>query len=141
MVAPLQYSGTMDSVLFGYWFYAMLLPCVCTGSVIVLDNARFHQKSVLQELAHIAGCQVLFLYPYSPDMNPIEHFRAWLKRRLRKILPLWTMPCLLVFKVFHYSRQRHTNEGQLSKICANILNDAFPSEYSMTHIAFLAAIF
>lgn len=86
IVAPLQYSGTMDSVLFGFWFQTMLLPSVETGSVIVMDNARFHQKKVLHEMAEQVGCHVLFLPPYSPDLNPIENFWAWLKARLRNIL-------------------------------------------------------
>ena len=87
IVAPLQYSGTMDSVLFNFWFQTMLLPSLKIGSVIIMDNARFHQKNVLCELAEKAHCYVLFLPPYSPDLNPIEHFWAWLKARLRKILP------------------------------------------------------
>lgn len=86
IVAPLQYSGTMDGALFVHWFCTMLLPSVKAGSVIVMDNARFHQKKVLHELAEAAGCHVLFLPPYSPDLNPIEHFWAWLKNRLRKTL-------------------------------------------------------
>ena len=89
IIAPLQYSGTMDSALFNLWFETMLLPSVKVGSVIVLDNARFHQKKVLCELAEKAQCHVLFLPPYSPHLNPIEHFWAWLKERLRKILPLF----------------------------------------------------
>ena len=87
IVAPLQYSGTMDSVLFEFWFKTVLLPCLESGSVIVMDNARFHRKSTLTEIACHAECHVLFLPPYSPDLNPIENFWAWLKARLRKILP------------------------------------------------------
>jgi len=87
IAAPLQYSGTMDSVLFEFWFSTMLIPSLKEGSVVVMDNARFHRKIVLCELAAMVGCQVLFLPPYSPDLNPIEHFWAWLKMRLRKILP------------------------------------------------------
>jgi len=87
ITAPLQYSGTMDSVLFEFWFETMLLPCLEAGNVIVMDNARFHRKSVLSELAGRAGVHLLFLPPYSPDLNPIECFWAWLKDRLRKILP------------------------------------------------------
>lgn len=89
VVAPLQYSGTMDGALFAYWFGKMLLPSVASGSVIVMDNARFHQKSVLHDIARQAGCSVCFLPPYSPDLNPIETFWAWLKARLRKTLSLF----------------------------------------------------
>ena len=79
----------MDGVLFGFWFKTMLLPVIKPKSVIVMDNARFHQKNLLCEMAQQAGCRVLFLPPYSPDLNPIEKFWAWLKAKLRKILPLF----------------------------------------------------
>ena len=86
IIAALQYSGTMDSRLFLMWFQTILLPLVNAGCVIVMDNARFHQKKALCEMAKQAGCQVLFLPPYSPDLNRIETFWAWLKNRLRSIL-------------------------------------------------------
>ena len=82
-VAPLEYSGTTDSVLFEFWFENCLLKEVDKGSVIILDNATFHKKSVLPNLAKIKNCTVLFLPPYSPDLNPIEKKWAWLKRKLR----------------------------------------------------------
>ena len=86
-VAPIEYSGTTDSEWFEYWFTKYLLEEVSQGSVIVLDNATFHKKSVITNLARKKKCQVLFLPPYSPDLNPIEKKWAWLKKRLRKILP------------------------------------------------------
>ena len=85
-VAPLQYSGTTDSVLFEFWFTNCLLKEVGKNSIIVLDNATFHKKSVLSYLAKQYHCEVLFLPPYSPDLNPIEKKWAWLKRTLRKTL-------------------------------------------------------
>jgi transposase len=85
-IAPLEYTGTTDSVLFEFWFENCLLKEVETGSVIVLDNARFHKKSVLPCLAQRYGCQVLFLPAYSPDLNPIEKRWACLKRKLRESL-------------------------------------------------------
>ena len=71
-VAPIEYNGTTNSALFELWFEKCLLREVKPGSVIVLDNATFHRKSVLPALAQRYGCSVLFLPPYSPDLNPIE---------------------------------------------------------------------
>ena len=77
----------MDSRLFEFWFSSQLLPSLDKGSVIVMDNASFHSKKKLFSAAHNAGCKLLFLPPYSPELNPIEKLWAWLKRLLRKILP------------------------------------------------------
>ena len=88
-IAPLQYSGTMNGNLFENWFESMLLPALPEGSVIVMDNASFHKKSRLIRIAQNKGFKLIFLPPYSPELNPIENFWSWLKRRLRKILPLF----------------------------------------------------
>ena len=87
ILAPFQYSGTMNSSLFEYWFTQQLLPSLQKGTVIVMDNASFHSKKRLIFAAQNAGCNLLFLPPYSPELNPIEKFWAWLKCFLRKILP------------------------------------------------------
>ena len=85
-VAPLAYSGTTDSQLFETWFEQCLLKEAEKGSIIILDNATFHRKSVLPVLARKYDCEILFLPPYSPDLNPIEKKWAWLKKQLRAIL-------------------------------------------------------
>ena len=77
----------MDSSLFEFWFSNLLLPSLDKGTVIVMDNASFHSKKRLLSAARSAGCKLLFLPPYSPELNPIEKFWAWLKRFLRNILP------------------------------------------------------
>jgi hypothetical protein len=79
-VAPLEYYGTTDSLLFECWFEQCLLQEAKIGSTIVLDNAAFHRKSVLFDLAKRHGFEILFLPPYSPDLNPIEKKWAWLKK-------------------------------------------------------------
>ncbi len=89
ITAPLQYEGTMNSVLFEYWFEQCLLPVLPAKSVIVMDNAAFHRKSRLYSLAQNTEHTLVFLPPYSPNLNPIEHFWSWLKRQLRKILPIF----------------------------------------------------
>lgn len=85
-VAPLEYAGTTDSNLFEFWFKNCLLKEVHKKSIIILDNATFHKKAVLACLASSCDCEVLFLPPYSPDLNPIEKKWAWLKRKLRELL-------------------------------------------------------
>jgi len=86
ILAPLEYKGATDHKLFEWWFISMLLPVLALGSVIILDNASFHRKSILRSLAEDAGVRIIFLPPYSPDLNLIEPFWAALKQHLRKII-------------------------------------------------------
>jgi len=87
IIAPLVYDGTTDSVLFEWWFENCLLVELKSKSVIVMDNATFHRKAKLRELVAETEHILLFLPPYSPDLNPIEKYWAWLKKKLREILP------------------------------------------------------
>jgi len=87
ILAPLQYDGTMDSRLFEAWFETRLMCELPSDSVIVMDNAAFHRKKRLALIAENHGYTIIFLPPYSPEYNPIENFWAWLKRRLKNVLP------------------------------------------------------
>lgn len=86
IISPMEYSGTMVSSLFEFWFEKQLLPALPPGAVIVMDNASFHRKSRLIGVAQKYGFRLIFLPPYSPELNPIENFWAWLKRYLRSSL-------------------------------------------------------
>jgi len=85
IVSPLQYDGAMDSVLFELWFEKCLLPELPPNSVIVMDNASFHRKGRLIVLAHNLGHTIIFLPPYSPELNLIEYSWSWLKNKLKKV--------------------------------------------------------
>lgn len=87
ILAPFQYSRTMNSTLFESWFTSQLLPSLDKGTVVVMDNASFHSKTRLPFVAQEFGCRVVFLPPYSPEFHPIENFWAWLKTTLCRILP------------------------------------------------------
>jgi transposase len=82
----LQYEGTMDSRLFERWFESVPMGELAQPSVIVMDNAAFHRKARLVQLAEEHGHRLIFLPPYSPELNPIENFWAWLKAKLRRTL-------------------------------------------------------
>ena len=83
IVAPLCYQGTMDSTLFNFWLSNFLLPQIGSEHVLIMDNAAFHKSQNTLELVDEAGCQLVFLPPYSPDLNPIEKLWANLKRKIR----------------------------------------------------------
>jgi transposase len=96
LVAPLVFQGSCNTEVVDVYFEKVLLPALPAGSVIVLDNARFHQSPTTQKLVAAAGCQLLFLPAYSPDLNPIEHLWAAFKTRLRKELATAPNPFLFI---------------------------------------------
>ena len=95
LVAPLVFQGSCNTEVVDAYFAQVLLPELPVGSVIVLDNARFHQSPTTQRLVEAAGCQLLFLPAYSPDLNPIEHLWAAFKTPLRKDLATVPNPSFL----------------------------------------------
>jgi transposase len=78
-----SYTHTTNSKFFEHWFGNCLLKEVPEGCTIIMDNATFHPKAKLRELADETGVKVLFLPTYSPDLNPIEVSWANMKRWLR----------------------------------------------------------
>ena len=76
------YGHSTTAVFFEDWFEFELIPVLPENALIILDNASFHRKQVLYDIANRYGVSVLFLPPYSPDLNPIEkswaNFKRWL---------------------------------------------------------------
>ena len=81
-LAVRTYGHSTTANFFEEWFEWELLSEVPEGSIIVMDNATFHRKSKLHEIAVRHGVVVLFLPPYSPEFNPIEkswaNLKSWL---------------------------------------------------------------
>ena len=72
----------MKGPLFEQWIQEQLLKQLPQGSVLVMDNAPFHKKEALYKIIAETSHTLIFLPPYSPDLNPIEHYRSALKRNL-----------------------------------------------------------
>ena len=65
-------SGSVNTVVFTSWIQHSLLPNLLSKSVIVMDNASFHKGTDIQNMIENSGHTLLYLPPYSPDLNPIE---------------------------------------------------------------------
>jgi transposase len=86
-LSPMCFEGTCDTNLFNTWLKQILIPNLTPGQVLILDNASFHKSIESQKLVQDAGCTLLFLPPYSPDLNPIEKYWANMKAKVRELLP------------------------------------------------------
>lgn len=84
IIAPIVFEGTCCRELFENWLETVLLPIVKPESVIILDNASFHKGGRIKSLIESAGCTLLYLPPYSPDLNPIEHHWYRVKAIIKK---------------------------------------------------------
>jgi transposase len=84
LTAPLVIDGAMTGDLFEAYVERVLVPALTPGDVVVMDNLACHKRARVRGLIEGAGCMVLYLPPYSPDLNPIELALAKLKALLRK---------------------------------------------------------
>jgi transposase len=86
LIAPFMFEGSCDRSVFEIYVEKVLIPTLTPGKTIVLDNAAFHHGGNIKKLIESAQCTLLYLPPYSPDFNPIEHFWAPIKNQIRKLL-------------------------------------------------------
>ena len=88
LIGSMIYKETMESEFFEEWFREILLRDIeklGKRVLIVMDNARFHRKNILEKIIKGTGHCLLFLPPYSPDLNPIEKLWANMKKKLKDI--------------------------------------------------------
>ena len=79
ILAPYAFDGYTDAKRFNGWVEQCLLPTLKQGQVVIMDNAAFHKSKKTKDLIESAGCRLIYLPPYSPDFNPIEHIWAVIK--------------------------------------------------------------
>ncbi|WP_368667544.1 IS630 family transposase [Synechocystis sp. LEGE 06083] len=85
-IAPMIFEGYCNTKVVCAWIENMLVPELIPGQIIIMDNASFHPKKIIKELLTKAGCEVIFLPPYSPDLNKIEKFWARLKNYVSQLM-------------------------------------------------------
>ena len=87
IVAPLVISGALSGEDFLAYLRHSLAPSLSPGDVVVMDNLPAHKVAGVEQAIEAAGASVLYLPPYSPDLNPIEQVFAKIKTLLRKAEP------------------------------------------------------
>lgn len=83
LVAPAVFDGAINGELFVDYVEQVPVPTLKQGDIVILDNLRCHKVKGVREAIEAAGASILFLPPYSPDLNPIENAFAKLKALLR----------------------------------------------------------
>ena len=83
VVAPLVLDGAIDGPAFLAYAEQILAPALRPGDVVVLDNLGSHKVAGVREAVEARGATLLYLPPYSPDLNPVEQVFAKLKALLR----------------------------------------------------------
>lgn len=83
LAAPMTIPEPTDGDIFLAYLEQVLCPCLRPGQVVILDNLAAHKVEGVQALIEKAGARLLYLPPYSPDFNPIEHAWSKIKQLLR----------------------------------------------------------
>ena len=82
-IAPMIFNGSCNTKLIETWVEQLLIKELKAGQVVIMDNAAFHKSQKIKDLIESVGCKLIFLPPYSPDLNPIEKFWANMKRWIK----------------------------------------------------------
>ena len=94
LTVPMVVDGAINGELFWEYVKQILLPTLREGDIVVLDNLSSHKVAGVKEAIESVGAKVLYLPPYSPDLNPIEMVFSKMKTlvrkaKLRKVEDLW----------------------------------------------------
>lgn len=114
LTAPGLFDGAINGAMFVAYVEQVLAPTLRKGDIVIMDNLRCHKVAGVREAIEATGASLMFIPPYSPDLNPIEQAFAKLKallraRNLRTVKDLWealgTLPnCLTPAECANYLR-------------------------------------
>jgi transposase len=102
-IAPFHFPGYCNTEVVVTWAEKVLVPELKAGMTVIMDNASFHKSPRLEAVIQAVGCQLWFLPPYSPDFNPIEHYWARLKAKIRRFRETGMSLIRCLSKVFRMS--------------------------------------
>jgi transposase len=94
MQAAMTVEGAVDESVFETFIEKVLVPTLHRGQIVIMDNLSSHKSERVEQLITQAGCQLLFLPAYSPDLSPIEEAFSKLKAFIRRCRAQ-TLPTLM----------------------------------------------
>jgi transposase len=91
MTAPFVLDGAMNGPMFLAYVTQFLAPTLKRGDTVIMDNLPVHKVAGVQKAIEAVGATLLYLPPYSPDLNPIEmafsKFKALLRKAAERTIP------------------------------------------------------
>jgi transposase len=84
ITAPFVLDGPISGDSFKAYVEQVLVPTLKPGDIVIMDNLGSHKSGAIRSAIRAVGARLMFLPPYSPDLNPIEQVFAKLKTLLRK---------------------------------------------------------
>ena len=82
---PIVFEGALNVDIFRAYVTQMLVPSLEAGDIVIMDNLSSHKVSGIVQAVEAVGASIMFLPPYSPDLNPIELMWSKMKAVLRKL--------------------------------------------------------
>jgi transposase len=83
ITAPMTVAGAVDGIVFKTYVEKVLAPTLLKGDIVIMDNLGAHKVAGVSQLIEARGARVIYLPPYSPDLNPIEKCWSKIKTYLR----------------------------------------------------------
>ena len=102
VLAVMTLDDSMDASALKIYISKCLVPQLWKGAVVVMDNLPAHKVKAIAPLIEAVGAKILYLSPYSPEFNPIEHWWSQLKAFLRQFSAKTSKKVDLLIKIAMY---------------------------------------
>jgi transposase len=99
VLAVMTLDDSMDAAAFKVYVSQCLVPQLWKGAVVVMDNLAAHKVEAIAPLIEAVGARILYMSPYSPEFNPIEHWWSQLKAFLRQFSPKTSQRVDMLIKI------------------------------------------
>jgi transposase len=81
---PMRFEGYFNTKVVEIWVEHELVPILKLGQTVIMDNAAFHKSKEIEKMITAAACTLLYLPPYSPNLNDIKPEWFPVKNKIRK---------------------------------------------------------